>query len=287
MCSALIEQTRKTNKAGVEMQFAANVLAYYLLMTELHPLLKQAAAAASSTAGAARVVNVASNYAGDLNIADIEWQKHKFDSNRAYRSNKQANRMLSHYAADLWRADKIVIHSCHPGVLSINRFLSVSDRYRCCRCLCGCGVSGVVTSNVLKSLSFGNGFNSAAEGAETPLHLALSNDKTVTGTTGLYWHDSATKNCPWKNDKAGQKTLWYSKQSLSVRAIWIQTPCALLVRAGNIAPNYNKSYLTPLLFTSIPPSIHACNFFILIVIFNYVLLMEECVHLIICPLIIH
>jgi NAD(P)-dependent dehydrogenase (short-subunit alcohol dehydrogenase family) len=53
--AAVISKQRATTAAGLELQFATNVLAYYLLMTELYPSLKAAAPGA-------RIVNVASNY---------------------------------------------------------------------------------------------------------------------------------------------------------------------------------------------------------------------------------
>lgn len=57
--AATVPQTRETTKDGLETQFGVNVFAYYILMTQLRDLL------AKSRVGA-RVVNVASNYAGGV-----------------------------------------------------------------------------------------------------------------------------------------------------------------------------------------------------------------------------
>lgn len=57
-------------------------------MHSLAPLLK--------ASGGARVVNVASEYAGNLDVSDLQFEKRQYDETAAYKQSKQANRMITH-----------------------------------------------------------------------------------------------------------------------------------------------------------------------------------------------
>ena len=149
-----IHRNKEISKDGYEMQFQVNILSYYAMMEGFAPVLKANAQS--------RVVNVASNYAGDLDLSDLFFSRRRYDSNQAYRQAKQANRMLSWAAADLTTGFKdsgVVVNACHPGV---------------------------VTSKLLASLGMQKGFDQPSKGAETPLYLALSPE--VEGVTGRYTH---------------------------------------------------------------------------------------------------
>jgi NAD(P)-dependent dehydrogenase (short-subunit alcohol dehydrogenase family) len=61
---------------GIELTFATNVLGYFLLTQELLPLLKKSAPA--------RIVNVASQYASDLDLDDLQFERRQFESGKAY-----------------------------------------------------------------------------------------------------------------------------------------------------------------------------------------------------------
>ena len=43
----------------------------------------------------ARVINVASYWAGDLDVDDLEFKRRRYNNGTAYRQSKQANRMLT------------------------------------------------------------------------------------------------------------------------------------------------------------------------------------------------
>ena len=60
---------------GIELTFATNVLGYFLLTNELLDLLKKSAPA--------RIVNVASTYASDLDLDDLQFKSRKFESFKA------------------------------------------------------------------------------------------------------------------------------------------------------------------------------------------------------------
>jgi len=57
-------------------------------MHDLAPLL--------NASGGARVVNVASEYAGSLDLTDLQFEKRQYDETAAYKQSKQANRMITH-----------------------------------------------------------------------------------------------------------------------------------------------------------------------------------------------
>src|SRR5690349_23302286 len=65
---------------GIELTFATNVLGYFLLTQQLLDLLKQSAPS--------RIVNVASEYASDLDLDDLQFERRPFESFRAYAQSK-------------------------------------------------------------------------------------------------------------------------------------------------------------------------------------------------------
>jgi len=66
----------------------------------------------------ARIVNVASYWAGGLNLDDVEFKNRHYNNDSAYRQSKQANRMLSTYSSSLLAPDGIKVNACHPGEVS-------------------------------------------------------------------------------------------------------------------------------------------------------------------------
>jgi len=157
---------------GLESQFGINIYSYYFLMKSFIPLLKK-----SSNP---RVVNVASNYAGELNLDDLEFKSRPYDPTAAYKQSKQANRQLTSHAASLYKDDGINIYACHPGVVS---------------------------STLLSSLGMRKGFDTPEAGAATPLHLATSK-KVTSKDSGSYWYEQKKVECPFQKDKKESAGLW-------------------------------------------------------------------------------
>lgn len=131
-------RSRQETPEGVELQFATNVLGYFWMIQALGEYLKQAAPA--------RVVNVASYWAGDLDLDDLEFERRRYNNNLAYRQSKQANRMLTAALAERLRPFNIAINACHPGD---------------------------VNSTLSNNLGFG-GHEAPDQGAKTPVWLATS-----------------------------------------------------------------------------------------------------------------
>ena len=70
------------------MTWAVNVMGYYWMTLGLLDSF------AGSREDPAKVVFVASNYAGESDIDDVELEGKVYEENMAYRRSKEANRML-------------------------------------------------------------------------------------------------------------------------------------------------------------------------------------------------
>lgn len=162
--AATAPRKRMLTAEGVEMQFAVNVLGYYRMIMNFYPKMP--------SAGKPRIVNVASYWAGGLDMDDLEFVNRRYDSDAAYRQSKQANRMLAAAFARLLAPDGITVNACHPGD---------------------------VNSKLSNDLGFG-GHESPSQGAATPLLLALSPD--LDGITGKYFEGGREASCPFM--KAGK-----------------------------------------------------------------------------------
>jgi len=162
--AAIVPNKRELSPDGLELQWATNVMAYYWMMREFRDVLANSAPA--------RVVNVASNYAGELDLGDVQFQKRKYEPNAAYRQSKQANRQLSAAIAEAWKSINVSVNACHPGV---------------------------VGTTVLRSLGFGNGYETPEEGAATPVMLATTD--VGQHETGKYFSNQAMTKCRFSEDK--------------------------------------------------------------------------------------
>lgn len=103
---------RAETAQGIERQWSTNVLGYHWLLEELQDILVTTARASGVPS---RVVNVASDWAGDLDLGDVEFKRRRYDSDTAYRQSKQANRMLTVSWAERLDPEYILINACHPG----------------------------------------------------------------------------------------------------------------------------------------------------------------------------
>lgn len=178
----VVAPTRTLTAEGLELQFAVNILSYVLVMVGLAKLLKSSAPA--------RVINVASNLAGDLDVDDLQFVRRTYDTMTAYKQSKAANRMLSwHAAGALFGGDSgVTVNAMHPGV---------------------------TTSNILTGLGYQQGWDSDVKCAETAIFLATS--EAVAGTTGRYFVDSAKRACEWQGMPDANAALWRRCEELAAR----------------------------------------------------------------------
>jgi NAD(P)-dependent dehydrogenase (short-subunit alcohol dehydrogenase family) len=147
--AAASPRRRQETPEGIEVQFATNVLGYVWMTLAFTHTLKQSAPS--------RVVNVASYWAGDLDLDDLEFEARRYSNGIAYRQSKQANRMLTVAFANRLAEHDVTVNVCHPGD---------------------------VNSKLSNDLGFG-GHESPDAGARTPVWLAV--DPVGGEQTGKYF----------------------------------------------------------------------------------------------------
>jgi NAD(P)-dependent dehydrogenase (short-subunit alcohol dehydrogenase family) len=168
---------RQETPEGIERQLATNVLGYLWMVEAFAPALEKAAPA--------RVVNVASYWAGDLDLHDLEFRRRSYDNDTAYRQSKQCNRMLTVLQSEQLGPRGVTVNACHPG--DVNSVLS-------------------------NSLGFG-GSATPDEGAATPLWLAT--DAGVASLTGRYFERQREVPDRFAQDRRSIEALHEACQRLS------------------------------------------------------------------------
>ena len=148
---------------GIEMQFATNVLGYFWMISYFHPFLK------SGTHP--RIVNVASYWAGDMDINDLECKSRRYNNDTIYRQSKQADRMLTAVFAERLKNDGIMVNAVHPGD---------------------------VNSKLSNNLGYG-GSQTPDQGADTPVWAATAPE--LEGVTGKYFERRSPVHCQFCDDK--------------------------------------------------------------------------------------
>ncbi len=173
--AAAAPRQRDVTPEGIERQFATNVLGYLWMVQALTPAL--------SLGAPARVINVASYWAGDLDLDDLEFVRRPYDNDTAYRQSKQADRMLTAASAPILEPLGITVNACHPGDVS---------------------------SKLSRDLGFG-GHQSAEEAADTPVWLAT--DEAGGRLSGCYFQHRRESVCPFGRQRAAVERLYQICQS--------------------------------------------------------------------------
>ena len=173
--AATTPRERRATTDGLELQFATNILGYFRMMhyfSEFMIGIKDA-----------RIVNVASSWAGDLDMSDLQFEHRPYHNDLAYRQSKQANRMLTVAFAERLDNFGIVVNACHPGE---------------------------VNSKLSNNLGFG-GHESPETGAVTPVWLAT--DPVGINYTGKYFEDKRIVECSFGKNKVAIDELYrYCRQ---------------------------------------------------------------------------
>ena len=170
---------RQLTEDGVEMTFAVNYLAPFLLTNLLLDLLKQSAPS--------RVITVSSvaHTRGKLDFENLQAEK-SFGGYSAYALSKLANVLFTFELAERLRGTNVTSNCLHPGVIDTK----------------------------LLRTGFTMAGGSTADGAETLIYLATSPD--VEGTTGKYFQDKAeAPSSPTTLDATLRKNLWEKSEALT------------------------------------------------------------------------
>lgn len=179
--AGIMSQSKKLNEKNVEMTFAVNVFGHHLLTKLLADSLKKASPS--------RIINVASDYAGGLDLDDINFDKRSYDLTAAYKQSKQANRMMTREWVRHLGKNNIFVYSMTPG------WVPNTDLFR---------EQTTFNKAVLKTAGFVGG-RSVEQGADTIVWLA-SCDK-ILGSNGGFFKDRKEQEFGFTNPEA-EKRLW-------------------------------------------------------------------------------
>jgi len=180
---------RQDGPDGIELTWATNVLGYFLLTELLLDAVRRAAPA--------RIVNVASQLAGDLDLSDVEFERRPYRGISAYSQSKQANRMATWALHRRLEGSGVTANAMHPGGVNTPLFRK------------GGGLAGLAGAAYAQLMA-----KSPAEGADTVVWLASSRD--VEGTSGRFWVDRREVPCRFR-DYAGEEDLWRLCEGMTAR----------------------------------------------------------------------
>ena len=164
---------------GIELTFATNVLGYFLLTNELLDLLKKSAPA--------RIVNVASTYASDLDLDDLQFKSRKFESFKAYAQSKACDRLLTWAFARRLKGSGVTANAITPGLITET------------------GLYRNAAQELIDRLTQYSGGRTSTQGADVAVWLAGSAE--VEGVSGKFFEEREEKPCEFRNNNAEEK-LW-------------------------------------------------------------------------------
>ena len=164
---------------GIELTFATNVVGYYLLTHELRDVLQKSAPA--------RIVNVASTYASDLDLDDLQFERRPFESFKAYAQSKACDRLLTWALARRLEGSGLTANAMTPGLITET------------------GLYRNAAPELVSRLSQYSGGRTSAQGADTAVWLA--SDSEVEGLSNKFFEDRKELPCEFRNKKSEEK-LW-------------------------------------------------------------------------------
>lgn len=174
--------TRQLSADGIEMTFAVNHLAPFLLTRLLLDILQASAPA--------RVVNVASasHHGAHIDFEDLQGER-KYRGMRAYGQAKLAMVLFTYELARRLEGTGVTVNALHPGFVATN----IGQNNGCLFKL---------ISPLMKLIA-----RRPEEGAQTSIYLASSPE--VSDVTGKYFVDEkAVPSDPASYDEALAKRLW-------------------------------------------------------------------------------
>lgn len=183
-----VSAKRTVTPDGLEMTFAINYLAPFLLT---HELLDALLAGAPS-----RVINVSStaHTMGRVDLEDLQGEK-RYGAFRAYENAKLMNIMLTYEMARRLDGTEVTVNALHPGFVASNFGKHSSRAIR-------------FFFRITRPFQV-----SPHEGAQTSIYLASSSE--VDGVTGKYFYRCRQKNSSKASyDVEKQRQLWQATESI-------------------------------------------------------------------------
>lgn len=182
--AGVLRPRREVSVDGYELTFATNVLGYYLLTAELVDALR--------VSTFARVINVASVYAGEVDLDDLQFERRPYDGMRAYAQSKACDRMLSWAFARRFQPDGVTVNAVAPGLVletALYRDLPAEIRH-------------YLEQQPSRTI---------AEGVDSAVWLATTPD--VAGVTGRFYDQRTEVDCQFR-DVDSEEKLWDSCQAM-------------------------------------------------------------------------
>jgi retinol dehydrogenase 14 len=187
--AGVFTRRRELTVDGLELQFAVNHLAYFLLTNLLLDRLKAGTPA--------RIINVSSGaHAGTgIEFGDLQGER-GYDGNHAYSQSKLANILFTYELARRLQGTGVTANCLHPGVIA-TRLLS--------------NYMGVPVGGGALARTFGA---KPEKGAETIVYLASSPE--VAGVTGQYFvNRRPVASSRESYDEAAARRLWEVSERLT------------------------------------------------------------------------
>ena len=179
---------RKLTADGIELTFATNYLAYFLLTRELLPLLQQSAPA--------RVVNLASKYGrAKIDFEDLQKLRSRYSYLRSTPQTMLARVLFTQELANRLDGTGVVVNAVHPGLVAHTGLLQDTR-----------GPFKWVTDTL---------GSTPEKGADTVLWLATAPEAaTVSGK--LFTKRKEIRTPGQGSDPATRKRLWNESEKLTV-----------------------------------------------------------------------
>jgi NAD(P)-dependent dehydrogenase (short-subunit alcohol dehydrogenase family) len=187
--AGVIPRQRQATADGLEMQFAVNHLAYFLVTGLLHETL---------VAGApSRIINVSSgaHQGGTIDFADLQSER-RYDPVRVYGRTKLANVLFTYELARRLGSSGVTANCLHPGVVATQLLADYMN-------------VPLVDGAIARTLGA-----EPVEGADTIVYLAASAE--VEGVTGRsFVGRRETRSAAASYDETLQRRLWQESERLT------------------------------------------------------------------------
>ena len=172
-------EPRSLSADGIELTFATNVMGYFLLTQALLQRLKDFAPS--------RIVNVASTFASDLDLGDLQFERRPWDSMKAYAQSKACDRLLTWAFARRLEGTGVSANAMAPGLIAET------------------GLYRNTPAAVKSQLRQRGAGRTAVDGADTAIWLACSRE--VDHLTSKLFENRKEIHCSFRNSKV-EEQLW-------------------------------------------------------------------------------